>query len=107
MSARENAVYCTACYCFFVPTRTLPVKCPHCDYVDTLGLTEMATVVEVRKTVARIEDDGFDAPGKHIQEDCLYVSVLRAIASGKTPQARELAQEALRVAALDFDRWYE
>jgi len=62
------------------------------------------TIDEIRKRVAGIEEEAWDAEVAHSNEDDLYIDVLRFIAEGDTEVA-PLAREALRVREITFPRW--
>ena len=62
------------------------------------------TPEDVRNRVATIDNIRHDHEAAHATEDDLYRDVLERIAEG-TPQAAELAEEALRTKDIDFARW--
>jgi hypothetical protein len=62
------------------------------------------TVADVREAIKEITESG-DEEKRHRLEDEMYVNVLKAIAKGQS-HAPTLAKEALKVAAMDFVRWY-
>jgi hypothetical protein len=68
------------------------------------------TVQAVAAIVAVIQEqagaDWRDNETLHAAEDSLYVAVLKSIADGTAEDPAAMAREALRVADLDFSRWY-
>lgn len=64
----------------------------------------MITVDEVRAAVEKIRVISDDDETAHTREDALHFKVLMAIADG-APDSRELAEEAVKTAAIDFARW--
>ena len=66
------------------------------------------TVGEIRERIQQIGEyasrDSNDEA--HVDEDDLYLDTLRAIAEGAS-NARELAREAMRANALEYERWYD
>ena len=63
------------------------------------------TVEKVRERVAKIIACREDAEAAHSLEDDLYVDVLRAIVAGDCESPQEIAFEALKTQAFDFQRW--
>lgn len=63
------------------------------------------TIEQVKMVVKQIEGEMGDNEAAHGDEDRLYVAVLEAIADG-SPDAQELAKEALKANKLEYDRWY-
>lgn len=63
------------------------------------------TVTQIQRRVRKIESQSRDSESAHVEEDNLYLDVLRAIAAG-ADNAGELAAEALKANKLTFDRWY-
>ena len=47
-----------------------------------------------------------DPESKHIEEDQLYETVLKAIAAGNVKDPAECAKAALKTKELNFPRWY-
>lgn len=54
---------------------------------------------------AVLDEQGGDPEVMHSQEDMLYIRVLKAVAAAD-PNAQQMAIEALKVSAMDFERWY-
>jgi hypothetical protein len=64
------------------------------------------TAEEVRATVERIKTAGDRDPEmSHVDQDWLYVAILRAVAEGRD-NTRTMAREALEIEELGFRRWY-
>lgn len=83
------------------------VVCPECRQAwgyEPFG-EQMSKVEWVRDEVESIREEAMDDEGAHYAEDKLRESVLRMIADG-SPDARQLAREALLTTDIEFCRWY-
>lgn len=60
---------------------------------------------EVVRMVEKIRAESGDDERAHSMEDTLYQSVLRCIADGTAENPAECAAEALKAAAISFQRW--
>lgn len=70
--------------------------------------TSFITIAEVKRAVSQVGELGLadtDAEAAHIVEDELHQRVLQDIAKG-APNAKQLAEEALKTLEIDFCRWY-
>jgi hypothetical protein len=50
--------------------------------------------------------NGGDSESAHIEQDSVYLGVLRSIASGRCSDPQLCAAEALKIDDIDFARWY-
>ena len=64
----------------------------------------MLTLQDVKNRVQEIENASSDDECAHGMEDDLHRDVLAAIAEG-APNAKELADEALKTSGIRFARW--
>ncbi len=62
----------------------------------------MTTLEALRERIKAIPSTSEEA---HYEQDQIWREVLTVIALGH-PEARQLAEEALKIADLDFERWY-
>ncbi len=60
---------------------------------------------DIKNAVKNIEDYDGDDEKQHIHEDELYLSLIKHISDGGEV-TKEMADEALKVDAMDFIRWH-
>lgn len=70
-------------------------------------VSEVRTVAEVDKIVTNIKVIERMEPQAHQEEDALYLGILKAIANGTAENTVEMAKLAIKVEAMDFERWFE
>lgn len=94
--------------CHAVDPTTREAACSVCHQRWSVDPPETTTLplAEVARVLASIEEAAAEGDYEvaHGREDALYVRVLRAIAEGRTDDARALAGAALAAQDIGFDR---
>jgi hypothetical protein len=106
VSKQEEPLRCEDCGRVFLGVPGAYSMCTHCESHNLHDRAKIKTVLDLDEFEATILRQ--DGPGIHHWQDAIFTCVLRAIGSGeKDVDAQGLAERALRLADMDFDRWYE